>query len=234
MTPYLAYPVSRSYPITQHFGENPAVYARFGYAGHNGVDFGVPIGTPVRSSAAGYVHTVASDPPGYGQYIIVKHLDDGLVQGHYMTYYCHLSGAIARIGDQVEQGQVICSSGNTGFSTGPHLHWELRIPGAINPGFKNSFDPLLYTVEKPPAPPTPPPVEHPHIDTPGMVLAVVVDRLNVRSGPGTTYPVVGQLAEGDTISAEMLSAKGELWAKYAKGWAAVLYNGEVYMESEDK
>lgn len=89
---------------------------------HAGVDFGVPAGTSVRSAAAGKV-VFARDRIVTGKTVIVEHLP-----GVFSLYY-HLSRIDAAEGSFVEGGSLIGSTGSTGLSTGPHLHWEVRIAG---------------------------------------------------------------------------------------------------------
>ena len=98
-----------------------------GIHGYNGIDLAAPMGMPVFASASGDV--VVSDDygwnGGYGNYIVVSH-DNGT-----QTLYAHLSKVIVEKGWRVVKGQVIGYVGNTGRSTGPHLHFEVR--GAQNP-----------------------------------------------------------------------------------------------------
>ncbi len=89
---------------------------------HNGTDFGVPVGTRVICPADGVV-TKASYSRGSGYYIAIRH------RGAYSTVYMHLSKMLVKPGQRVKMGDVIARSGNTGLSTGPHLHYELRING---------------------------------------------------------------------------------------------------------
>lgn len=106
--------------ITQWFGENPGDYPEYG--GHPGVDYGCPSGTPVVATAAGVVLLAGTDPayPGRGIHVVIDH-PEGL-----RSYYMHLSTALVLPGQQVEAGRLLGLSGNTGFSTGPHLHWGVR------------------------------------------------------------------------------------------------------------
>jgi len=97
---------------------------------HEGIDISVPEGTPVRAAKSGTV-ILASYYGGYGNYICVDH------GGGLSTCYAHLSGYASSSGQRVSQGQVIGYSGNTGSSTGPHLHFEVRINGAAQ-------DPMGY------------------------------------------------------------------------------------------
>ena len=86
---------------------------------HNGVDFSAKTGTPVIATASGTVEKVESLKGGYGNYIQIKHDDQ------YQTLYAQLSEMDVQVGDKVEKGQLIGKVGNTGHSTGPHLHYEV-------------------------------------------------------------------------------------------------------------
>ncbi len=97
---------------------------------HEGIDIAVPEGTPIRAAKGGTV-IMASYNGGYGNYTCIDH-GSGL-----STCYAHQSGFAASSGQRVSQGQVIGYSGNTGASTGPHLHFEVRINGAAQ-------DPMGY------------------------------------------------------------------------------------------
>jgi murein DD-endopeptidase MepM/ murein hydrolase activator NlpD len=85
---------------------------------HNGIDLAVPSGTPIRSPMSGVVEAVLSGGAG-GNELIIRHING------YKTGYAHLSKQLVRKGDKVKQGDVIALSGNTGKSTGPHLHFTL-------------------------------------------------------------------------------------------------------------
>lgn len=107
-------------PITSPFGYrvDPTTGE---WSFHTGVDIGVPVGTPVRAAAAGVVTFVGWNG-GYGQAVIIDH-------GPFTTIYGHLSRYYYAPGTYVAAGQVVAESGNTGRSTGPHLHFEWRIDG---------------------------------------------------------------------------------------------------------
>lgn len=109
------------YPVT-----NWNVTSNFGYRWgrlHAGTDVGVPVGTTVRASRAGKVIT-AGWVGGYGNCVMIDH-GDGV-----WTVYGHLSEFSTSVGSYVEQGEQIALSGNTGRSTGPHLHFEIRVNGS--------------------------------------------------------------------------------------------------------
>ena len=105
--------------ITQRQGEISKLYRG---KPHNGLDIGVPIGTPVLAAEAGTVFAVDNNDKSswqkyqYGKYILIKH-DNGLA-----TLYAHLSKQVVTKGQTVKRGDLIGYSGSTGYSTGPHLH----------------------------------------------------------------------------------------------------------------
>ena len=91
--------------------------------GHTGMDLAVPTGTSVRAALPGTVTVSTYNRGGYGYYVMIDH-GSGL-----STLYGHNSQLLARVGQTVEAGDVIALSGSTGRSTGPHLHFEVRING---------------------------------------------------------------------------------------------------------
>jgi murein DD-endopeptidase MepM/ murein hydrolase activator NlpD len=96
---------------------------------HPGVDFGAGSGTPIHAAAAGVVVT-AGDCGGYGNCVVIDH------GGSLATVYGHQSELLVQVGEHVDEGQVIGLVGSTGASTGPHLHFEVRLHGL-------PIDPLL-------------------------------------------------------------------------------------------
>ncbi|HEY8416493.1 MAG TPA: peptidoglycan DD-metalloendopeptidase family protein [Limnochordales bacterium] len=94
---------------------------------HQGLDIAVPTGTPVRAAAAGTV-TYAGPMGSYGNLVILDH------GNRVETRYAHNSRIVVRVGQKVKRGEIIAYSGNTGNSTGPHLHFEIRYRGtAVDP-----------------------------------------------------------------------------------------------------
>ncbi len=91
--------------------------------GHTGMDLAVPTGTSVRAALPGTVTVSTYNQGGYGYYVMIDH-GNGL-----STLYGHNSQLLARVGQTVEAGDVIALSGSTGRSTGPHLHFEVRVNG---------------------------------------------------------------------------------------------------------
>lgn len=97
--------------------------------GHNGIDIGAPIGTPIRAAADGKVilARVGGWGGGYGNYVIIQH-PNGM-----QTLYGHMNRVDVSAGDSVSQGNIIGTVGNTGNSSGPHLHIEIHKKGGANP-----------------------------------------------------------------------------------------------------
>ncbi len=143
MYPNVCPPPSKSYSscITQYFGNtdfstaNPQIYNG---SGHPGVDFRASIGTPVKAALSGVIVGVYNTDlyPGcysYGKWVMIKH-GNGL-----STLYGHLSLPSVAIGQQVTTGQLIGYSGNTGATTGPHLHFGVyATAGVVIKLFTNS------------------------------------------------------------------------------------------------
>jgi LysM repeat protein len=93
------------------------------HAAHRAIDVGAPIGTPVYAADSGYVTMAGRTGGGYGTAIVINHGNG------FQTLYAHLSAVLVRVGDSVSRGDRIGSCGNTGRSTGPHLHFEIRLNG---------------------------------------------------------------------------------------------------------
>ena len=104
---------NRWHPILQYY--------RF----HSGIDIAVDSGVPIKAAEDGTVIVAARDS-GYGYYVVIDH------GGGISTLYAHCSKLLVSKGDVVTRGQTIALVGSTGVSTGPHLHFEVRINGATD------------------------------------------------------------------------------------------------------
>ncbi len=124
-----AVPPLASARITSAFGmraKHPAT-RKVGPVHHDGFDLAAPAGTPIRAARSGTV-TFAGSRGGYGNMVEIRHVA-GLV-----TRYAHAARLAVRPGTKVQAGEIIAYVGSTGLSTGPHLHYELRLYGkAIDP-----------------------------------------------------------------------------------------------------
>ena len=129
----LSWPIAGAY-ITQPFGPSELLlepplgpYPHF----HTGIDLAARFGTRVTAAATGVVVAVANTQVGYGNYVIVAH------GGGIMTLYGHLLETDVKVGDHVARGQRVGLEGTSGLSTGPHLHFELRVNDQVT-------DPMPY------------------------------------------------------------------------------------------
>jgi len=127
--------------ITQQFGgtqfakNNPGIYGR---AYHPGTDMGTPIGTHVKSLYGGVVRGFdnTDNYPGcrsWGNWVLIDY-DNGL-----SSLYAHLSNVLVKPGQRVERGDVVALSGNSGISTGPHLHLSLYATQGVKIGSYGSY-----------------------------------------------------------------------------------------------
>jgi murein DD-endopeptidase MepM/ murein hydrolase activator NlpD len=123
--------------VTQPFGPSDLLlepplgnYAHF----HTGIDIAAPFGTTVTAAAAGVVVAVGHSKIGYGNYVVIGH------GGGIMTLYGHLFETDVLVGDTVARGQRVGLEGSTGWSTGPHVHFELRVNDSV-------IDPMPYLLK---------------------------------------------------------------------------------------
>ncbi|MFD8022768.1 M23 family metallopeptidase [Streptomyces lavendulae] len=124
----------KSYTLSATFGKGGTMWSHK----HSGQDFAVPVGTPVKAAAAGTVVKAGpnggGDGPAYGNAVVIKHANNTYSQ------YAHLSKIQVRIGQKVSVHQQIALSGNTGNSSGPHLHFEIR----TTPNYGSAVNPVAF------------------------------------------------------------------------------------------
>ena len=192
-------PFDGNYPVTQRFGEtltNPA--------GHTGIDYALYKGTPVLAAMDGIVIRTARLTTGYGVHVIMDH-GNGL-----QTIYAHLSSIAVLTGQKIKAGEELGRSGDTGNSTGPHLHFEIRRHGTpVDP------EDYLQPMDNDPEPGT---------------SRISVPMLYVRSGPGTEFQIVDSLNRGDRVTG---TEKVEtVWMKIGPDrWIAARYQGRDFCET---
>ncbi|MGC4913842.1 M23 family metallopeptidase [Streptomyces albogriseolus] len=123
-----------SYKLSASFAQNGGMWAHK----HSGQDYAVPTGTPVVAAHGGTVVKAggngAGDGPAYGNAVVIKHGNKTYSQ------YAHLSSVNVKVGQVVKTGQKIALSGNTGNSSGPHLHFEIR----STPNYGSAVDPVKF------------------------------------------------------------------------------------------
>ncbi|MFG3106506.1 M23 family metallopeptidase [Streptomyces tendae] len=122
-----------TYELSASFGSGGSRWAHR----HTGQDFAVPVGTPVRSVGTGRVVKVSCGG-AFGIQVVIQHA------GGYYTQYAHLAAVAVDQGDRVEPGQWIGQSGSTGNSTGPHLHFEVR----VTPETGSALDPVPWLTQR--------------------------------------------------------------------------------------
>ena len=139
--PMLAWPLDKIF-ITQPFGVNPGAYAKYGMKGHDGIDLRTrfwdsPLAHRYAMAAADGWCEPRWDKTGYGYHVRIHHPDGSL------TIYGHLSKILVASKQIVKTGETIGITGNTGDSSGPHLHFEYRPPNCDTAnGFAGAINPL--------------------------------------------------------------------------------------------
>ncbi|MFD3719264.1 M23 family metallopeptidase [Streptomyces sp. NPDC058674] len=122
------------YTLSATFGRGGSMWSHK----HSGQDFAVPVGTPVQSVGAGTVVKAGpnggGDGPAYGNAIVIRHANNTYSQ------YAHLSRIQVKIGQKVSKDKQIALSGNTGNSSGPHLHFEIR----TTPNYGSAVNPIAF------------------------------------------------------------------------------------------
>lgn len=129
-TPSPGNPFSENCKVSSHFGMrfHPILKEKMM---HDGTDYAMPVGTEILATEDGIVKDAKVQSTGYGNVIHLEHAE------FYETTYAQLSELKVKVGEQVKKGQVIALSGNSGASTAPHLHFEVKKDG-------KKIDPIIY------------------------------------------------------------------------------------------
>lgn len=124
-----AIPLAGRFEVTSEFGLRRNPFGGFSFENHEGIDFVAAYGTPIYATAEGQVR-LAENSNGYGNHVIIDH-------GYrHETLYAHMSELAVKVGDRVKRGQLVGYLGNTGRSSGPHLHYGVYRNGkAVNPRY---------------------------------------------------------------------------------------------------
>lgn len=144
----MRWPFTKVY-VTQKWGVNPNVYSRFGYKGHNGVDFRLFDEAGNRASTSlifaphdGVVKERRNDPNGYGNYLKIESDVEGSILAHLKEFKVNIN-------KRVKEGELVGIADNTGWSTGAHLHWGYyRHPRNRQNGYGGTIDPTPYIKPK--------------------------------------------------------------------------------------
>jgi len=173
-------PFNGNYPVTQRFGDTYT-----DPKGHKGIDYALPVGTPVLAAADGIVEKAGVDNTGYGNMILVRHTwNDG-------TVYAHLRNWAVQPGQQVKAGEIIGYSGNTGNSTGAHLHFEYR---TVCNDYKSAIDPEIFMKDSSPIQ-----NQEPVGAVPFGRVRVIADYVAIRNSPGITGTVLTRAKRDDIL-----------------------------------
>ena len=130
-------PFDGDFAVTFKFGEAPQWYLdKIGYP-HSGIDYALPTGTAVLSCDEGMVSRVDKHPLGWGNFVQVNHAWG-------VSHYAHLSAIKVKVGQQVKAGEQVGLSGATGYVTGAHLHFGIKVNGVPAEKTKGWTDPTPY------------------------------------------------------------------------------------------
>lgn len=140
-------PFDGDFKVTQRFGENIGIYKKWGYAGHFGIDWATPWGTPLKACDSGIVIR-SGFGEGNGNFIEIKHSWGS-------SLVCHMANKpLAQVGVNLSKGEDIGVAGNTGYviplptkenpKAGTHTHFSIKINGITNPEYKDFVDPMKY------------------------------------------------------------------------------------------
>lgn len=214
---YYVYPTSGT--LTQVYW-TPVTYTSSGY--HKALDIASPAGQPIVAARGGSVSFAGWSTVGYGNLVILNH------ESSYQSYYAHNTSFTTGTGSAVAVNQQIAVQGSTGNSTGPHCHWEIRrygsllyLPGKVYEKVVRSA-PLNYVYSGltplDGAPPPPPPAPT------AKAFSVTASSLNVRSGPGTGYAIIGTVSSGQIyVSPEQSGGWNKIWYAGNSGWCSGAY-----------
>jgi hypothetical protein len=225
------YPLPPNSRVTQTFAEHERRREVNGWTNYNGgIDWACATGTSIKASQDGVVTVVRFDATGYGTHVRIEHTEGNT---KYTTIYGHLNNVNMAVGDRVNAGDVIGTSDNTGFSSGPHLHFELRRGiQAIDPAplLVKTLAELRGEEAQPDVVmrPAPSGIE------PGQIPAlprvrVMVATLNIRSAPGLENRITGSLSmDAEVEVMRKISMGGDVWLQIGyEQYIAMQFDGNT-------
>ncbi|MBN2548519.1 MAG: M23 family metallopeptidase [Anaerolineales bacterium] len=219
------YPVPPTSWVTQTFQEHVDRARANGWTNYNGgIDWGITTGTQIKAAQAGKVTMVRNDATGYGTHVRIQHQDG------YLTIYGHLLSYSVAPNQEVQPGDIIALSDNTGNSTGPHLHFELRHNNTpIDPA------PLLVTrVEdldgNGTSPGTGAGIEPTFPILPKARITASV--LNIRQGASINNVIIGTLVNGNVVEViDTITSGNDIWLHIGyQQYCAMQYGGSILAE----
>ena len=176
---------------------------------------------PIWLSADGVISKVGFDPDGYGNYVKADHGNG------YETLYAHLDSVSVRVGDRLEMGDLIGIMGETGNTTGVHVHWELRVDGECVDAMLYVDEHYIVYLEPEPEVPVEPVVEG------DRVRVISDDGLNLRTEPdaSTNETIVIAMPDGTEFEVEevVFDGEGNCWGE-VRLYAAIEYRGNRLVE----
>ena len=187
-------PFKGNYRVSFEFGEAPAWYTKVTGYPHNGIDFAMVIGVPILACDDGVISYADNVPDSNGLGININH-DWG------MSQYWHLSKLIAKMGATVKRGDLIGLSGDTGWATGPHLHFAIKVKEISNEFMRGWTDPAQYFGD--PNYPLPPvePAETTHVVVSGDTLWGLAVKYY---GDGTRWPEIYKANRGKIFDPRLI------------------------------
>lgn len=197
-------PFNGNYTVTQIFNDSRYRdnYKKFGLLGHNGYDYGTSSGTAILAPHAGKIIETTNDPTGYGNYVKIEDAIQGSVLAHLQSF-------TVKVGDTVNEGQLVGYSGNTGNSTAPHLHWGYyRLPRNRANGFAGFIDQDPYL--KPSTPEPTPPALRADEERALKILREAKVEFNHGNLEGTAAALKGAASRLPTIEKDLKSANDRI------------------------
>ena len=191
----MRYPLNQV-TVTQEFGSTAVDYSQFGLIGHHGIDLKADIPTPLYAAERGTVIVSQNGytDPASGRFVAGEVI---IVRGTYDCWYLHLSRRDVAPGNVVMEGQQLGMTGNTGYTTGPHLHWGTR---PLNPDMNNGYRGFInpkYVIK----------------ETEDMITEADVAELRIGHSEIGGWPL-NETHRGDFDSKFLAAWKGKPWKKF--------------------